>query len=101
VRPPRHRPLPADPAALAAYLVERAADGTAIVTLNRACTAIRHVHLQHGLPNPSETTLVRQVRLGVRRTYGTAPTRQARPLTVGEVRQILEAIDRTVPIRGC
>jgi len=90
-------PLPANPAALAAYLVERAADGTAVVTLNLACTAIRHVHLQHGLPNPAETALVRQVRLGLRRTYGTAPQRQARPLTVAEIRQILEAIDRTVP----
>lgn len=64
-------PLPAKPAALAAYLVERAADGTAVTTLHMACTAIRHVHRQHGLANPAEDDLVRQVRLGLRRTYGT------------------------------
>ena len=69
-----------------------------MVTLNLACTAIRHVHLQHGLPNPAETTLVRQVRLGLRRTYGTAPRRLARPLTVAEICQIVEAIDITEPI---
>ncbi len=45
--------LPADPAALAAYLVERAADGIAVITLELACSAIRHVHRAHGLPNPA------------------------------------------------
>lgn len=90
--------LPAEPAALAAYLVERAATGTAVASLNMACTAIRHMHRQHGLANPAEDELVRQVRLGLRRTYGTAPRRQARPLTVPEVRQIIDAIDRSTPI---
>ncbi len=90
--------LPADPSALAAYLVERAATGTAVASLNMACTAIRHMHRQHGLANPAEHELVRQVRLGLRRTYGTAPQRLARPLTVTEIRQIIEAIDRSTPI---
>jgi integrase len=90
--------LPADPAAVAAYLVERAASGTAVATLNMACTAIRHVHRQHGLANPADDELVRQVRLGLRRTYGTAPRRLARPLTVAEIGQIIAAIDRTTPI---
>ena len=93
--------LPAEPAALAAYLVERAADGTAVASLNMACTAIRHMHRQHGLANPAEDELVRQVRLGLRRTYGTAPRRLARPLTVPEIRQIIEAIDRSTPIGAC
>lgn len=91
-------PLPADPHALAAYLVERAATGTAVASLNMACTAIRHVHRQHGLANPAEDELVRQVRLGLRRTYGTAPKRRARPLTVTEIRQIIDALDRSTPI---
>jgi integrase len=93
--------LPADPAALAAYLVERAASGIAVSSLDLACTAIRHVRRTHGLPNPAEEELVRQVRqvrLGLRRIYGTAPRRQARPLTVPEIRQIITAIDRTTPI---
>ena len=90
--------LPADPAALAAYLVERAATGTAVASLNMACTAIRHLHRQHGLASPAEDEFVRQVRLGLRRTYGTAPRRQARPLTVPEIRHIIDAIDRSTPI---
>jgi len=90
--------LPADPSALAAYLVERAATGTAVASLNMACTAIRHMHRQHRLPNPAEDELVRQVRLGLRRTYGTAPRRLARPLTLADIGQILSAIDRSAPI---
>ena len=91
-------PLPGDPAALCAYLVERAADGIAVKSLDLACTAIRHVHRSHGLDNPAEHETVRQVRLGLRRTYGTAPRRLARPLSVAEIGQILSAIDRTTPI---
>lgn len=90
--------LPAEPTALAAYLVERAATGPAVASLNMACTAIRHMHRQHGLANPAEDELVRQVRLGLRRTYGTAPRRLARPLTVPEIYQIIDAIDRSTPI---
>jgi integrase len=91
-------PLPGDPAALCAYLVERAAEGIAVKSLDLACTALRHVHRMHGLDNPAEHEAVRQVRLGLRRTYGTAPRRLARPLTVAETHQILTAIDRTTPI---
>jgi hypothetical protein len=92
--------LPGDPAALCAYLVERAADGIAVKSLDLACTAIRHVHRMHGLDNPADhetVRQVRQVRLGLRRTYGTAPRRLARPLTGAEIHQILTAIDRTTP----
>ena len=78
--------LPADPAVLAAYLVERAATGIATASLDLSCVAIRYVHRTHGLPNPCDDALVRQVRLGLRRIYGTAPRCQARPLTVPEIR---------------
>jgi len=47
------RALPGDPAALCAYLVERAADGIAISSLDLACTAIRHVHRMHAVADPS------------------------------------------------
>jgi integrase len=90
--------LPADPAVLAGYLVERAAAGIAPVSLDVACVAIRYVHRTHGHPNPCDEELVRQVRQGLRRIYGTAPRRQARPLTVLEIRQIVSAIDRSTPI---
>jgi integrase len=91
-------PLPGDPAALCAFLTERAADGIAVVSLNLACTAIRHVHRMHDLPDPIASETVRQVRLGLRRTYGTAPRRQARPLSTAEIRQILDHIDRSTPL---
>jgi integrase len=38
------------------------------------------------------------VRRGLRRTYGAAPRRLARPLGIEEIRQILSGIDRTSPI---
>ena len=45
--------------------------------------------------SPYET--VHQVRLGLRRTYGTAPRRLAHPLSTADIRQILGAIDRRSP----
>jgi len=70
-------PLPGDPAALCAYLTERAAEGIAVSSLDGACTAIRHVHRMHAATDPVASEAVRQVRLGLRRTYGTAPRRLA------------------------
>jgi integrase len=91
-------PLPGDPAALCAYLTQRAAEGLAITSLDGACIAIRHVHRMHAAPDPVASETVRQVRLGLRRTYGTAPRRLARPLSTADIRQILTTIDRTDPI---
>ena len=91
-------PLPGDPAALCAYLTERAEVGIAIGSLDLACTAIRHVHRIHGLDDPVASETVRQVRLGLRRIHGTAPRRLARPLSTEDVRQIVTHIDRTSPL---
>ena len=91
-------PLPGDPAALCAYLTERAADGIAVKSLDLACTAIGHIHRMQGFEEPVADETVRQVRLGLRRTCGVAPRRQARPLTVAEIRQIVTGIDRTTLI---
>jgi hypothetical protein len=91
-------PLPGDPTALCAYLTERAAAGIAVSSLDGACTAIRHVHRMHAAADPVASETVRQVRLGLRRTYGTAPRRLARPLTTADIRQILTGIDRATPI---
>ncbi|MEP6816458.1 MAG: hypothetical protein ABI873_12990 [Marmoricola sp.] len=89
--------LPADPGAVCAYLAERAENGITVATLNVACSAIGHVHRQHGLDDPIAHPSVRQVRLGLRRTYGIAPRRQARPLGVAGIRQILTHIDTPRP----
>ncbi|HET6626506.1 MAG TPA: hypothetical protein VFG63_08950, partial [Nocardioidaceae bacterium] len=51
-----------------------------------------------GVPDPANHHAVREVRRGLRRTYGVAPVRQARPLTPADVRQILNKIDRATPL---
>jgi integrase len=88
-------PLPADPAAVCAYLTERVEAGIAVTSLSVTACAISHVHRTHGLANPMAHQSVRQVRAGLRRTHGVAPRRQARPLSVTELRQIITAIDRS------
>jgi len=90
-------PLPASPAAVGAYLTERAEHGAAFATLEIACAAISHEHRRHQADNPVLHEVVRQVRRGLRRTLGMAPGRQARALSVGDIRRILNAIDRTTP----
>jgi integrase len=90
--------FPADPMALCAYLAERAESGITVQTLTVACSAIAHVHRVRGFPDPANHHAVREVRRGLRRTYGVAPVRQARPLTPADLRQILGAIDRSTPL---
>ena len=90
-------PLPAAPAAVCAYLTERATDGATASAIDTACSAISYVHRSHGYDDPILTEGVRQVRRGLRRTLGTAPTRLARPLGTAEIRQIVTPIDRTTP----
>lgn len=89
--------VPADPLTVCAYLTERAEAGRATGTLDMACTVIRHVHRTTGAVDPIATEAVRQVRRGLRRTYGAAPRRLARPLSVEEIRQIVGGIDRATP----
>jgi len=88
-------PLPAEPAAVCAYLTERADQGVSLSTIDLACSAIGHQHRRHGLPNPIGHEAVRQVRRGLRRILGTAPRRPARPLSVSDIRQLITAIDRS------
>lgn len=87
--------IPADPLTVCAYLTERAEAGRATGTLDMACTVIRHVHCTTGAVDPIASEAVRQVRRGLRRTYGAAPRRLARPLSVEDIRQIVGVIDRT------
>jgi integrase len=89
--------MPADPATICAYLAERADQGVAAGTLTQICSAIGYRHRTHGYADPTINDAVRQVRRGLRRLIGTAPRRQARPLSTTEIRQILDHIDRTTP----
>ncbi len=86
-------PLPAPPDALAAFLAERAEAGLTFGTLDGYCSGIAHRHHQEGLPDPTAEVVVRRVRRGLRRIMGVAPRRQAHPLTVGELGQIVSSID--------
>jgi site-specific recombinase XerD len=93
----RISPLPAAPAAICAYLTERANEGASAGTLDGAGSAIAYQHRSHGLGDPVLHDGVRQVRRGLRRTLGTAPVRLARLLGVVEIRQIVAGIDRDTP----
>ena len=92
-------PLPGPPETLAAFLAERAEAGLHFTTLDCYCSAIAHRHHQEGLPDPTAEVVVRRVRRGLRRILGVAPIRQAHPLTVAELGQIIDAID-TDRVRG-
>lgn len=86
-------PLPAPPEAIAAFLTERAEAGVHFTTLDCYCSGIAYRHRQEGLSDPTADSLVRRVRRGLRRILGVAPIRQAHPLTVAELGQIIAAID--------
>ena len=86
-------PLPAPPKALAAFLAERAEAGLTFGTLDGYCSGIAHRHHQEGLADPTANVVVRQVRRGLRRIMGVSPRRQAHPLTVAELGQIVGCID--------
>jgi integrase len=88
------QPLPASPALVCAYITDLAAAGSSVPTLDLAVGAISYRHRVRGLDDPTAGEAVRQVRRGLRRLVGTAPRRQARPLDVADLRQILASVDR-------
>lgn len=91
-------PLPVPPEALAAFSTERAETGLAFGSLDGYCSGIAHRHHQEGLPDPTADVVVRRVRRGLRRIMGVAPRRQAHPLTVVELGQIVASIDTDTAI---
>lgn len=86
--------VPASAALVCAYLTDLAAVGNSVSTLDLAVGAISYRHRVRGYDDPTACEAVRQVRRGLRRIVGTAPRRQARPLDVTDLRQILHPIDR-------
>ena len=88
------RSLPADPAQVAAYLAERAVKlGHRPATLQTAAAAIAFVHRGEGLPNPCETTEVRDTLISARRMTG-AKQKQAEGITDDEIGRIVESACR-------
>ena len=78
----RHKPLPAAPATVAAYLTERADDGLSRATLAIARAAIGHAHKDAGRVDPTAHDVVRKVLRGLnRRISKGAPQKQATGLS--------------------
>jgi site-specific recombinase XerD len=70
-------PLPAEPAAVAAFIAAEAARGIKCATLGRRVAGIRHAHKLAGLPSPTEDERVKAVMRGARRTLGVAPVKKS------------------------
>lgn len=77
-----------DPHTVSLYLAHRAESGTAVATLGIALAAITKAFAEAGLPNPRQAAPVKRVLDGIRRRYGTAPTRQARALGIDDLRRM-------------
>ncbi|MHC2109293.1 site-specific integrase [Methylobacterium sp. CM6246] len=71
------RSLPANPEAVAAFIVSQAEEGRAASTLGRRIAAIRYAHKLAGADDPTEDEGVRAAMKGARRKVGVAPTQKA------------------------
>ena len=85
--------MPAPPATVAAFLAAEADRGFRPVTVARQAAAIAAAHRATDHPNPCDSGAVAAVLLGIRRTHGTAPLRQAAPLKLDPLHRLLEPID--------
>lgn len=93
-----HRqPLPADPAHVAAFLVELADAGKALSTINTTTAAIRARHEDAGFDDPTVPVGVRRTRAGLARRLGQAPTQQAHPISLAELRRMLAVCAQDSP----
>jgi integrase len=82
--------LPAGPETVACYVADLA-KAAKPATIDARLAAISAAHRAAGHNSPTKAEAVRLVRSGVRRTLGTAQ-RQARPLTVADLRTMLEGL---------
>ena len=85
-----HEALPAEPMAVADYLLDRAEAGASIATLKLARSALAAIHKDAGHPDPTENEGVRRVLAGLTRTIS-RPQQQAAALT----REVQVAIQAT------
>lgn len=92
-------PYPGQVHLVAAHLTYLAEQGRSASTLDRTIAALRARHLDLGLDDPTTHRGVQRVRVGLRRRIGTAPRRQAHPLTTEQVRRIVTGIDEST-LRG-
>lgn len=85
-------PLPAEPQSIALFVASEIQRGINPRTISRRLAAIRHLHREAGLLDPTAAEVVRAVLSGARRTVGCAP-RQAAPATAGAVEKMLGTCD--------
>jgi site-specific recombinase XerD len=89
----KHIPaLPADPAAVAAFLAAEANRGTKVSTIGRRLAAIRYAHKLAGREPPTNCEAVKATLRGIRRTAGSAPVRKS-PATADKVLAMVNKAD--------
>lgn len=88
-----HAPLPAEPSHIAAHLDWLASEGKSVSTINSTLAALRAVHQEASLPDPTVDNRVRKTRAGLTRRIGEAPAKQAHALSVDELRRMVATCD--------
>jgi site-specific recombinase XerD len=84
-------PLPAEPAALALFVTERADTGSSVSTINQGVAAVAQRHARAKLASPTESPEVRLVMQGIRKRLGTAKKRAA-PVVPDALRRMSQAV---------
>jgi len=85
-------PDAAGPEHVAAWIAELAAAGRSASTIQVSLAALAADAHDAGRDDPTAHPCVKRVVAGLRRTVGTAPRRQAHPVTTEEVRRIVTSI---------
>ncbi len=91
-------PIPATPETVAAYLSSQANRGLRPSTLSVHASAIAYAHRVAGHASPCDSSTVREVFRGIRRTRGVAP-KQAAALTLPRLARAVARLDRET-VRG-
>lgn len=86
--------LPASPDAVCGYLAQYAGS-LSINTLLQRLAALANWHIEHGFPDPTKAPVVRKVLKGIR-TLHPAQERQARPMQIEQVRQVVTWLDAAI-----
>ncbi|WP_420722500.1 site-specific integrase [Hwanghaeella sp. LZ110] len=79
--------VPAEPGTVAEYLASQAGH-LAVSTLRRRVAAISAIHEAKGLPNPTNTKLIKATLRGIQRAHG-VPQNQVSPLLVEDLTHII------------
>lgn len=91
--------LPADPAAVAAFVLEEHARGASLASVNTVLDAVAALHDTKGLPNPVETGIVRAALENVAERQAIVPPHGWTPQEKAEFLRLPERIQRTLAKR--